>query len=903
MKDISYNLNVTVRLVMVTLKNGFFFFFLSKLFAINCSTTNPINPVLYGTPVNNGMLNSWTDQQPVNLGTTNKYNAYSSNSQGLQPNIIDPNHHQKINYGQQLTTPKEPQSYNFQEQQNLQNPFQIDEKNLVMKDHLKKQQPSQSNLNSVQYQSTNTQYPNHNYINTNYNQPNYQKSQSTFPLTKKQPTESQTQHVKPQSYQFSTPPKNEKEIPQSVSMTISSLSNEYQNQFSLKANQQQPQLSKLSHPSQFKTSEVKYEPYSQYPQDNPSSDQFKSPSLPISSSSKPFTEKEKPEIQNTPQSLQPPKSSLPSQLKPEPYSQYPQNNSSLDQFKSPSLSISSSSKPFTEEKKPDKISDLQLEPKTPSQTNTQASKENVILNSQSNLPDKFNANYDTLWSQNKLKDFNDKISDLESKLKNEVLQIPIKPSETSTNANYIDNAIHSSDIIKSEKPEVLISLAMFDKPNNIDIENPKNTEKENVKFRVFADPNDIYILNSTQSPSSITDKGNLNNNNLLKTQPIHNQMPMDMPNNNYDSILNTYYKNDPYHTFSNRPQDISKNTNQPSSKENSGHIYKQVDLINPSSSVNSWSLKKNDYSLNKRPNQNNGYSKNNDISQTSVFKTPSAYNQNNNQYISSSSLDYISVQNIISIISKAVEAPLDGTKAIFGLTQASFPNAKVIQQLNLTYSVVQSIILSLRKILNTVVNHIFHQRVKRDYSMLSPMSNILPKTTSEPVLNLPTIASLKKKKYQSTSDPNTDSYNNQPKTASSTMIMNTYRQPTAKTGIYLDKPYSQQLLSSISNVDTKKHQKHMYNSEINGANIDYNEYESWDSIRTAQQAPNTRGYVSDMLTNEIRTQVYTNLPDSYSSNSPEVEEYCRQVMFAVEIFFRNQINNVLQGYSPNMNTI
>jgi hypothetical protein len=173
--------------------------------------------------------------------------------------------------------------------------------------------------------------------------------------------------------------------------------------------------------------------------------------------------------------------------------------------------------------------------------------------------------------------------------------------------------------------------------------------------------------------------------------------------------------------------------------------------------------------------------------------------------------------------------------------------------------------------------------------MLSPMSNILPKTTSEPVLNLPTIASLKKKKYQSTSDPNTDSYNNQPKTASSTMIMNTYRQPTAKTGIYLDKPYSQQLLSSISNVDTKKHQKHMYNSEINGANIDYNEYESWDSIRTAQQAPNTRGYVSDMLTNEIRTQVYTNLPDSYSSNSPEVEEYCRQVMFAVEIFFRNQV--------------
>lgn len=176
--------------------------------------------------------------------------------------------------------------------------------------------------------------------------------------------------------------------------------------------------------------------------------------------------------------------------------------------------------------------------------------------------------------------------------------------------------------------------------------------------------------------------------------------------------------------------------------------------------------------------------------------------------------------------------------------------------------------------------------MKRDYNMLGPMSNILSKTSTKPALNFPPIASLKKKEYQSTSETNTDSYNNQPKNTPFTMIMNTNRQPTTKTGISLNQPYSQNLFSSRSYVDTKKQ---MYNSEINEANIDYNKYKQLDSTRTTQQAPNTRGYVSDMLTNEIRTQIYTNLPDSYTRNSPEVEEYCQQVMIAVEIFFRNQV--------------
>lgn len=156
------------------------------------------------------------------------------------------------------------------------------------------------------------------------------------------------------------------------------------------------------------------------------------------------------------------------------------------------------------------------------------------------------------------------------------------------------------------------------------------------------------------------------------------------------------------------------------------------------------------------------------------------------------------------------------------------------------------------------------------------MSNISPKTTTEPVHNFPMIASLKKKDYKSTtSDPNTNSNYNQPSTVPSSMNMNTYRPPTENT---LNQPYSQQIISSKPYIDTKKQQQ-MYN----------NEYESEDKIGAAQQTPNTRGYILDMLTNEIRTQIYSHLPDSYSSYSPEVEEYCRKVMFTVEMFFQNQV--------------
>lgn len=62
-----------------------------------------------------------------------------------------------------------------------------------------------------------------------------------------------------------------------------------------------------------------------------------------------------------------------------------------------------------------------------------------------------------------------------------------------------------------------------------------------------------------------------------------------------------------------------------------------------------------------------------------------------------------------------------------------------------------------------------------------------------------------------------------------------------------------------------------------------------------QQAKNTpTSYYTDLLATEIKNAIYSNLPDAYTPDSFEVNEYVRQMILAVGIVYQDQARTIIK---------
>ncbi|XP_022170370.1 eukaryotic translation initiation factor 4 gamma-like isoform X2 [Myzus persicae] len=494
-------------------------------------------------------------------------------------------------------------------------------------------------------------------------------------------------------------------------------------------------------------------------------------------------------------------------------------------------------------------------------------------------------------------------------------------NESPLPANVIDTQLKQEPILEKTNPELpvvpfkkdneLFSLEnlVFDEPLDdglrkydqsliVDTENLENIKQNNGKNRVFANPNDVHTLLIAPTQSSTSDNSYPNNNNLLNSSPTnipwynpsfsnivdyvqqpyfnaynqllstllnvyqnplyYNQIPMYPSNNNYYNQPNAYSAVGQNQMSSKiKLPSSSLNDNQPSSKDNSGCIYKKVDLRNPPPNIsNSWLLSNKDYTKNSNPND--GYTSYDGKTSTSIFGTPSMSYQNNNQGIINFPLNDMSVYNFISMISESVHIPFVRIKAIFDVTRANFPRAQLIDVIRLTYAVVQSAMRSLQQTLDTVRNTLYGRLSKRDFSP----SGVLH--------NLPG-ALIDKYSQQSTTKP----------TAKDTNIPY-YTQPD-KTGQQSMQQQQQTYYGGATNMN-------YYGSQ------DYN-----NNIGFLPQPVNTQNYVFNALVEAITAAIRSNVPDPYSIDTPEVKEYTHQVIVTVEIVFKNQIDNVRNGRPLSMN--
>jgi len=289
------------------------------------------------------------------------------------------------------------------------------------------------------------------------------------------------------------------------------------------------------------------------------------------------------------------------------------------------------------------------------------------------------------------------------------------------------NQLHSIENLEFDE-SLENGLSKFAKSDPVNTENLENSNQDKPKLSVFANPNDIHILQIPPVQTPTSDNSNSNNNYLLNLPPavipwykppfpnivdyytqqsaLNNQLPSSLLNSYqnpsfYSQIpmypINNYNFNqqDAYSTVGQNQMtsniqfpDLSQNVNQPSSKDNTGCIYKKVDLKNPPpDSTNSWLLLNKDYTRNS--NQNNGYTSYDGITRTSIFGTPSTSFQNNMMPMNS------------------LNVPLGWTKAIFDVTRANFPRAPLSQIVRLTEAVVQSVMHSFQLTMNTVMNTLY----------------------------------------------------------------------------------------------------------------------------------------------------------------------------------------------------
>lgn len=143
-----------------------------------------------------------------------------------------------------------------------------------------------------------------------------------------------------------------------------------------------------------------------------------------------------------------------------------------------------------------------------------------------------------------------------------------------------------------------------------------------------------------------------------------------------------------------------------------------------------------------------------------------------------------------------------------------------------------------------------------------------PKTTND-IFSLPSSNTMTKKYYDPTA-VNTNSYSNQPITAAS----NVYQ--TATTAFSQNQPNAvnaMQLQQMYDGRDTNA-----YTSELR------------NNVGEVNPITNIQGYVSNFLADEIKEAINFNLPDSYTSNSPEVKEYIRKVILVDERVFQDQVS-------------
>lgn len=79
----------------------------------------------------------------------------------------------------------------------------------------------------------------------------------------------------------------------------------------------------------------------------------------------------------------------------------------------------------------------------------------------------------------------------------------------------------------------------------------------------------------------------------------------------------------------------------------------------------------------------------------------------------------------------------------------------------------------------------------------------------------------------------------------------------------------------------------------NNNNINTNDNTLLQSNNGVRPQPATsQTYVPDILSNEIKTAIYTNIPSPYTIASPEVNLFNHQVHVIVGTHFQNQVRNI-----------
>lgn len=79
--------------------------------------------------------------------------------------------------------------------------------------------------------------------------------------------------------------------------------------------------------------------------------------------------------------------------------------------------------------------------------------------------------------------------------------------------------------------------------------------------------------------------------------------------------------------------------------------------------------------------------------------------------------------------------------------------------------------------------------------------------------------------------------------------------------------------------------------ENSGINLNKKPQNNNDSL---QEANNTQtSYYTDLLATEIKNAIFSNLPDAYPRDCPEVNEYIRQMVLAVGIVYQDQARKTI----------
>jgi len=319
-------------------------------------------------------------------------------------------------------------------------------------------------------------------------------------------------------------------------------------------------------------------------------------------------------------------------------------------------------------------------------------------------------------------------SNLSQKIENKITQPIIKPNKKPEMSNEVIHELFSSLENKEfDRPNILNGLAIYDQSHNGNAEDFKDTKKDDAKPYNYANPNDIHI----QLMNPIDNSG-FNNVDLVNPLPLTTWSYIQRPNNIeaqqsnanpnrplLNSLFNSYHNQLPTYKSNNNNQldalssvdknrmNINKlsgiNNNQSRPNNIKGYMYKQVDLMNSPLFTSSWSLPKHDYSKKLQLKQNNGYPSNNN----NILGTSSMFNPNQEIVNSPPSSNDMFVQNIKTAISNYVQIPKYETMAVFDVTHLYFPNSQLSEQVNLTYAVIQSTIVGLRMMLNTIINSLF----------------------------------------------------------------------------------------------------------------------------------------------------------------------------------------------------